>query len=884
MNRTHHSLLNVLIMVIALCISMIGAVAAMAEEQVMDFEGVSSGTAVSEGDRYVEDGMIVTVHNAYDNPGIEGGEWMAQIGNPLSGPSGSTDNGLYFHGNTAGEFGRAAGHGAYMRFELENGGEFSLMSFDLATNQFVNRELVTSADPAIRITLSNTPETYETLFFDDNTYPLIKNITWFEIHTVWYATEVDNITIDRNGNYAPDMIVSSVDTSELYSDCQLLEVSGTIHAEIANIGETAAVNAFSVVFFEDADFDGVFDPKIDNILGEALQSPLAAGDSVTLSSPVHGTVAFQGNIIYALVDCDNTVREADETNNYAHSGQDCQTTPVIGGFDPVVEWNKNSFSDKPESNQVMMTPVVGDLNGDGIPDIVFSTFTDYQEDLEHGVGEALRAISGVDGSELWNIPETEFHVESFAGLAIGDTDLDGRPEIIAVHNSCTELICFEDDGTFKWKSEVCAGGVLWGSASIADLDADGVPEIILGSTVLNADGTIRWNGRDVGGIGMGSNRFGPLSTVADLDMDGSPEVVAGCSAFHADGSLYWNASISDGFPGVANFDDDPFPEIVAVSNGGVYLLEHDGSVKWGVVHPGGGYGGPPTIADVDNDNMPEIGVAGYNSYVVFETDGSIKWQQTTNDGSNVTGSSVFDFEGDGQAEIIYGDQEHLRIYRGTDGEELYRLAKGSGTTTEYPLVVDVDADGNAEIVSVANLHGQNGIYVIGDANDAWVNTRQIWNQHTYHITNVNDDGTIPIYEESNWEAYNSFRQNIQTEGSMFAAPDLTASFIEFVCNDDPSMIGIVARIGNGGSIVAAAPIKAAFYDGYPDLGGICLGCAETTQNLEPGQFEDVALVISSQLTGLHTICVVADDDGNAKGAIRESNEDNNQCCSVFNRR
>lgn len=62
--------------------------------------------------------------------------------------------------------------------------------------------------------------------------------------------------------------------------------------------------------------------------------------------------------------------------------------------------------------------------------------------------------------------------------------------------------------------------------------------------------------------------------------------------------------------------------------------------------------------------------------------------------------------------------------------------------------MDVDADGNAEIVMISNnyyLPGSTGIQVYGDLNDTWVPTRGIWNQHPYHIDNVGDDGAIPQY-------------------------------------------------------------------------------------------------------------------------------------------
>ncbi|MCC7333737.1 MAG: putative Ig domain-containing protein [Pirellulaceae bacterium] len=450
-------------------------------------------------------------------------------------------------------------------------------------------------------------------------------------------------------------------------------------------------------------------------------------------------------------------------------------TTIGDTFTADLKWSRSTFTFRPESDQVVMTPAVGDLNQDGVPDVVFSTFSRVGNSggssLQAGV---LRAISGKDGAELWSVVSPVSFIEAYGGIAIGDIDANGFIEVIA-HTVDNRVVAFGHDSTFKWISEpIRGGGIGWGSASIADLDGDGIAEIIVGATVLNSDGAIRWEG----GGGKGNNGVGPLSIVADLDLDGVPEIIAGNTAYRSDGSLFWRADVPDGFPALGNFDDDTYPEIVIVSRGSVYLLEHDGSIEWGPRPiPEGGYGGAPTVADFDGDGLPEIGVAGASRYAVFETNGDIKFAVPTQDGtSNVTGSSVFDFDGDGRAEVVYADELALRIYDGETGVALYQFDRGSGTTYEYPLIVDVDGDGKTEIVVVANnfLFGnRTGIFVLG--NDSWVSTRKIWNQHTYHITNINDDGSIPRQEVNSWQVYNNYRRNLQPTGTQFGPPQLSVS-------------------------------------------------------------------------------------------------------------
>ncbi|MCP4216072.1 MAG: hemolysin, partial [bacterium] len=165
-------------------------------------------------------------------------------------------------------------------------------------------------------------------------------------------------------------------------------------------------------------------------------------------------------------------------------------------------------------------------------------------------------------------------------------------------------------------------------------------------------GKKKWSGAK--GFGMGA------SCVANLDLEGYPEIIAGNTAYSANGEEYWtNDSVGDGFTAIANFDDDPHPEIVVVTEAKVYLLEHTGNIIWEVSLPGCTgmcLGGSPTIADFDNDGEPEIGVSGLTEYTMFESDGTAVWSiDIKEDFTAVTSSSVFDFEGDGSAEVVYND-------------------------------------------------------------------------------------------------------------------------------------------------------------------------------------------------------------------------------------
>ncbi|MBK7829435.1 hypothetical protein [Nannocystis sp.] len=80
----------------------------------------------------------------------------------------------------------------------------------------------------------------------------------------------------------------------------------------------------------------------------------------------------------------------------------------------------------------------------------------------------------------------------------------------------------------------------------------------------------------------------------------------------------------------------------------------------------------------------------------------------------------------------------LRLLRHRRRHQAAFADHNSGTRLEYPIVADVDRDGQVEIVVIHEPYNGpiTGITVIGDKNNSWRPGRKIWNQHAYSITNI----------------------------------------------------------------------------------------------------------------------------------------------------
>jgi hypothetical protein len=169
------------------------------------------------------------------------------------------------------------------------------------------------------------------------------------------------------------------------------------------------------------------------------------------------------------------------------------------------------------------------------------------------------------------------------------------------------------------------------------------------------------------------------------------------------------------------------------------------------------------------------------------------------------------------------------------------------------------------------------VLVYGDANDRWVPTRRIWNQHAYHVTNVSVDGSIPATETDNWtvSGLNNYRTNVQGEGA-FNAPDLVIDLSATVglCSKG---ITLHATVTNAGSLGVPAGVVVGFFWGTQPNAASLAGTTPTTKPLLPGQSEQVELGVAvpqAEAGPFDFVAVV--DYGEETGAVDECLEYNNQ--------
>jgi outer membrane protein assembly factor BamB len=185
--------------------------------------------------------------------------------------------------------------------------------------------------------------------------------------------------------------------------------------------------------------------------------------------------------------------------------------------------------------------VMPDLDDDGVAEALAVLWTND--------GSAIRCLDGATGNLVW--ASTQVPAFGFMVDLLEDVTGDGVPEVVVSSFDNAVQLLDGATGTRVWRTPVGTtnGGDVWSARAIADLDGDGHQDVVAGSFDYHVYALDGETGRVLWAYDTG-NRVFSVYPIGDLDGDGRPEVVAGTQDTHSNVVVY----VLDGDGGVL-FED-----------------------------------------------------------------------------------------------------------------------------------------------------------------------------------------------------------------------------------------------------------------------------------------------------------------------------------------
>lgn len=308
----------------------------------------------------------------------------------------------------------------------------------------------------------------------------------------------------------------------------------------------------------------------------------------------------------------------------------------------------------------------------------------------------------------------------------------------------------------KWVFD--AHSPLLSSASIADIDGDGNPEVIFGTKegmihCLDHESKEKWRysmGETVSGEDAYFYDLEKLHAVsnepaiADLNADGKKEVVFGADdgfvyALSGTGKLLWKFEVGGMIkskPKVIDIDNDGFPEVIVTSTAKkLCIISHDGKSIASYDTPVGSQATPGILRGKDGkqtiivfglddgslhavntkeeqlwtfktgekitaepvfvDDMILVG-SWDGSLYALNMQGECRWRFRTQ-GAIYNKAVVGDINNDKKKEIVFGSCDNSVYALTLDGEKLWSYETDFWVMA-HPVLHDIDNDGNVEVI------------------------------------------------------------------------------------------------------------------------------------------------------------------------------------------
>ncbi|MDQ1521469.1 MAG: hypothetical protein QOI55_2542, partial [Actinomycetota bacterium] len=254
-------------------------------------------------------------------------------------------------------------------------------------------------------------------------------------------------------------------------------------------------------------------------------------------------------------------------------------------------WRPPTPSGGPSWTTVFSSPAIGDVNGDGRPDIVFGGF-----DLR------IHAIDA-NCNELPGFPF--YHDDTvFSSPSLFDIDGDGRQEIFIGGDSSPGPPEDHRGGVFRvldWQNGVVVqkwkqytDDIIASSPAIGDINGDGRADVVVG-------GGDYWHGAD-------GHRLFAWDAATGTPLPGWPQTLGG---------------VVQGSPAIGDLNGDGKQEVVVgARSGAVYAFRGNGTALWTRVlrradGSVGALNSSPVVADVNHDGAEDLAISNDSATYVL---------------------------------------------------------------------------------------------------------------------------------------------------------------------------------------------------------------------------------------------------------------------------
>ena len=304
---------------------------------------------------------------------------------------------------------------------------------------------------------------------------------------------------------------------------------------------------------------------------------------------------------------------------------------------------------------------MGDLNGDGKPDLVTTS--------ENAGGVSVLLGNG-DGTFRSRV-DYATGPDAIA-VAIGDLNGDGKPDLVVADQlgPYVSVLLGNGDGTFQTPLDYTTGNLPF-SVAIGDFNGDGKPDVAVANRGSNNVSVLLGNGdgtfQSHVDYPVNSGARGPFSVaIGDLNGDGIADLAT------------------------AN---------ISTSTVSVLLGNGDGTFRTHVDYATDNNPFWVAIGDLNGDGKPDLvssNADGSNTVSVLlgNGDGTLQPHVDYATGDNPLSVAIGDFNGDGKPDLVTGDQVGTKV----------SVLPGTGDGT-FPTHVEYTADQNPVSVAVGDLNG-----------------------------------------------------------------------------------------------------------------------------------------------------------------------------------